>query len=57
MRNDIANTIYIFLKILKDYNCKIKIRDNKLLFVDTETNEIYKIDNNGLKGIYETVLS
>lgn len=57
MRNDIANTIYIFLKILKDYNCKIKIRDNKLLFVDTKTNEIYKIDNKGLKGIYETVLS
>lgn len=57
MRDDIANTIYIFLKILKDYNCKIKIRDNKLLFVDTKTNEIYKIDNKGLKGIYETVLS
>ena len=57
MRDDIANTIYIFLKILKDYNCKIKIRNNKLLFVDTKTNEIYKIDNKGLKGIYETVLS
>ena len=57
MRNDIANTIYIFLKILKNYDCKIKIRDNKLLFVDTKTNEIYKIDNKGLKGIYETVLS
>ncbi len=57
MRNDIANTIYIFLKILKNYDCKIKIRNNKLLFVDTKTNEIYKIDNKGLKGIYETVLN
>lgn len=57
MRDDIANTIYIFLKILKNYDCKIKIRNNKLLFVDTKTNEIYKIDNKGLKGIYETVLS
>ena len=56
MRDDIANTIYIFLKILKDYDCKIKIKDNKLLFVDTKTNEIYKIDNKGLKGIYENVL-
>lgn len=57
MRDDIANTIYIFLKILKDYGCKIKIRDKELLFVDTKTNEIYKIDNKGLKGIYEAVLS
>lgn len=56
MRDDIANTIYIFLKILKDYGCKIKIRDNELLFVDIKTNEIYKIDNKGLKGIYEAVL-
>lgn len=57
MRDDIADTIYIFLKILKNYDCKIKIRNNKLLFVDTKKNEIYKIDNKGLKRLYETVLS
>lgn len=57
MRDDIANTIYIFLKILKDYDCKIKIRDNELLFVDTKTNETYKINNKGLNGIYESMLS
>lgn len=57
MRDDIANTIYIFLKILKDYDCKIKIRDNELLFVDAKTNETYKINNKGLNGIYESVLS
>lgn len=55
MRDDIANMIYIFLKILKDYGCKIKIRDNELLFVDTKTNETYKADNEGLEGIYKMI--
>ncbi len=53
MRDDIANTIYIFLKILKEYHCEIRIKDNELLFIDTKTNETYKADNKSLKEIYK----
>ncbi|MFR2832158.1 MAG: hypothetical protein ACLTAV_05595 [Finegoldia magna] len=53
MRDDIANTIYIFLKILKEYHCEIRIKNNELLFIDTKTNETYKTDNKNLKEIYK----
>lgn len=55
MRDDIANTIYIFLKILKEYHCEIRVRENELLIVDTKTNETYKADNEGLEGIYKMI--